>query len=74
MGSGFPAESGIQGSPEKGNTERLRQVFWKMISAILLAGYNNKREVKKYSRTVAEHYGEKFIEAGFKPLRVFKTV
>ena len=45
-----------------------------MISAILMAGYNNKREVKKYSRTVAEHYGEKFIEAGYKPLREFKTV
>ena len=45
-----------------------------MISAILLAGYNNKREVKKYSRTVAEHYGEKFIEAGYKPLREFKAV
>ena len=45
-----------------------------MISVILLAGYNNKREVKKYSRTVAEYYGEKFIEAGYKPLREFKTV
>jgi len=45
-----------------------------MISAILMAGYNNKREVKRYSRTVAEHYGEKFIEAGYKPLREFKTV
>ena len=45
-----------------------------MVSAILLAGYNNKREVKKYSRTVAEYYGEKFIEAGYKPLREFKTV
>ena len=45
-----------------------------MVSAILLAGYNNKREVKKYSRTVAKYYGEKFIEAGYKPLREFKTV
>jgi hypothetical protein len=45
-----------------------------MISAILMAGYNNKREVKRYSRTVAEHYGEKFIETGYKPLREFKTV
>ena len=44
------------------------------MSAILMAGYNNKREVKKYSRTVAEHYGEKFIETGYKPLREFKTV
>ncbi|UCG64499.1 MAG: hypothetical protein JSW12_18015 [Deltaproteobacteria bacterium] len=50
------------------------QVFQKMISAILMAGYNNKREVKKYSRTVAEHYGEKFVETGYKPLREFKTV
>jgi hypothetical protein len=39
-----------------------------------MAGYNNKREVKRYSRTVAEHYGEKFIESGYKPLREFKTI
>ena len=45
-----------------------------MISAVVLAGYNNKREVKRYSRIVADHYGEKFIEAGYKPLREFKTV
>jgi len=45
-----------------------------MISAILMAGYNNKRAVKKYSRIVAENYGEKFIETGYKPLREFKTV
>ncbi|MEW6616479.1 MAG: hypothetical protein AB1401_13570 [Thermodesulfobacteriota bacterium] len=45
-----------------------------MVSAILMAGYNNKRTVKKYSRIVAEHYGEKFIEAGYKPLREFKIV
>jgi len=45
-----------------------------MSSAILMAGYNNKREVKKYSRVVAENYGEKFIESGYKPLREFKTV
>ena len=45
-----------------------------MISAIVMAGYNNKREVKRYSRTVADHYGEKFIETGYKPLREFKTV
>ncbi|MBW2327261.1 MAG: hypothetical protein JRF45_12475, partial [Deltaproteobacteria bacterium] len=44
-----------------------------MASAILMAGYNNKREVKKYSRIVAENYGEKFIESGYKPLREFKT-
>ena len=45
-----------------------------MISAVVMAGYNNKREVKRYSRIVAEHYGEKFIEAGYKPLREFKSV
>jgi len=45
-----------------------------MASAILMAGYNNKREVKKYSKIVAEHYGEKFIETGYKPLREFKTI
>ena len=45
-----------------------------MVSAILMAGYNNKREVKKYSRIVAEDYGGKFIETGYKPLREFKTV
>lgn len=44
-----------------------------MISAVLMAGYNNVREVKKYSRIVAEHYGETFIESGYKPLREFKT-
>ena len=45
-----------------------------MVSAIVMAGYNNKREVKRYSRTVAEHYGEKFIETGYKPLREFKII
>ena len=45
-----------------------------MISAVVLAGYNNRREVKRYSRMVADHYGEKFIEAGYKPLREFKIV
>jgi len=45
-----------------------------MFSAVVLAGYNNKREVKRYSRIVADHYGEKFIETGYKPLREFKTV
>jgi len=45
-----------------------------MISAILMAGYNNKREVKKYSRIVAEHYGDEFIETGYKPLREFESV
>jgi CTP:molybdopterin cytidylyltransferase MocA len=39
-----------------------------------MAGYNNKREVKRYGRMVAEHYGEKFIESGYKPLREFSTV
>jgi hypothetical protein len=46
----------------------------KMVSAIVMAGYNNKREVKRYSRIVAEHYGEKFIETGYKPLREFATI
>lgn len=45
-----------------------------MVSAILLAGYNNKRAVKRYSRIVAEHYGEEFIETGYKPLREFETI
>ena len=45
-----------------------------MVSAIVMAGYNNKREVKRYGRMVAEHYGEKFIEAGYKPLREFSSV
>ena len=45
-----------------------------MVSAVVLAGYNNKREVKRYSRIVADHYGEKFIEAGYKPLREFRSV
>ena len=31
-------------------------------------------EVKRYSKIVAEHYGEKFIEVGYRPLREFKTV
>jgi molybdopterin-guanine dinucleotide biosynthesis protein A len=45
-----------------------------MFSAILMAGYNNKREVKRYSKIVAEHYGEKFIETGYRPLRKFEVV
>ena len=45
-----------------------------MVSAILMAGYKNKMEVKRYSKTVAEHYGEKFIETGYRPLREFHTV
>ena len=45
-----------------------------MISAVVMAGYNNKREVRRYSRIVADHYGEKFIEAGYKPLREFKSL
>jgi hypothetical protein len=39
-----------------------------------MAGYNNKWAVKKYAKMVAEHYGEEFIETGYKPLRKFKTV
>jgi hypothetical protein len=45
-----------------------------MISAIVMAGYNNKYAVKKYSQIVAEHYGEKFIETGYKPLREFQVL
>ena len=45
-----------------------------MFSAILMAGYNNKWAVKKYAKSVAEHYGEKFIETGYKPLREFKII
>jgi hypothetical protein len=39
-----------------------------------MAGYNNKWEVKRYAKVVAEHYGEKFIETGYKPLREFISV
>ncbi len=45
-----------------------------MFSAILMAGYKNKMEVRRYSKIVAEHYGEKFIETGYRPLREFKTI
>ncbi len=45
-----------------------------MVSAVVMAGYNNKREVKRYGRIVAENYGEKFIETGYKPLRDFKSI
>ncbi len=43
-----------------------------MLSAIVMAGYNNKREVKKYSKMVAEHYGEELVDTGYKPLREFQ--
>ena len=43
-------------------------------SAIVMAGYNNKWAVKKYAKIVAEHYGETFIETGYKPLREFEVV
>ena len=45
----------------------------RMFSAIVMAGYNNKWGVRKYAKSVAEHYGEKFIETGYKPLREFET-
>jgi hypothetical protein len=45
-----------------------------MVSAVVMAGYNNKREVKRYGRIVAENYGERFIETGYKPLREFKSI
>lgn len=44
-----------------------------MYSAILLAGYNNKKTVEKYSRIVERDYGEHFIETGYKPLREFSV-
>jgi hypothetical protein len=43
-------------------------------SAIVMAGYNNKWAVKKYAKIVAEHYGETFIETGYKPLREFEVI
>jgi hypothetical protein len=39
-----------------------------------MAGYKNKMEVRRYSKIVAEHYGEKFIETGYRPLRGFETI
>ena len=45
-----------------------------MISAVVMAGYNNKWAVRRYAKSVAEHYGEKFIETGYKPLREFETL
>jgi hypothetical protein len=45
-----------------------------MTSAVIMAGYQNKREVKRYSKVVAENYGESFIETGYKPLRDFPVV
>lgn len=42
-----------------------------MNSAILLAGYNNKRAVEKYSHIVEKDYGERYIETGYKPLHEF---
>lgn len=44
-----------------------------MTSVVVMAGYQNKREVKRYSKIVAEHYGENFIESGYKPLREFSV-
>ena len=43
-------------------------------SAIVMAGYNNKWAVRKYAKIVAEHYGETFIETGYKPLREFEVL
>ena len=45
-----------------------------MISAVIMAGYQNRREVKRYSKIVAENYGEAFIETGYKPLREFPVI
>ena len=45
-----------------------------MVSVVVMAGYQNKREVKRYSKIVAENYGETFVETGYKPLRDFNAV
>jgi hypothetical protein len=45
-----------------------------MVSAVVMAGYNNRWEVKRYAKVVAEHYGEEFIETGYKPLREFVSI
>ena len=45
-----------------------------MISVVVMAGYQNKREVKRYSKIVAEHYGETFVETGYRPLREFNLL
>lgn len=45
-----------------------------MTSAVIMAGYQNKREVNRYSKVVAENYGESFIETGYKPLREFPVI
>ncbi|MBN2511129.1 MAG: hypothetical protein JXB03_12690 [Spirochaetales bacterium] len=42
-----------------------------MYSAILLAGYDNKRKVERYRSVVQDVYGEEFIETGYKPMREF---
>ena len=42
-----------------------------MYSAVLLAGYDNKRKVERYRSIVQQDYGEEFIETGYKPLREF---
>ncbi|MBN2655818.1 MAG: hypothetical protein JXR86_02055 [Spirochaetales bacterium] len=44
-----------------------------MTSAVLLAGYNNKRAVEQYSRIVESDYGEHYIEKGYKPLHEFQV-
>jgi hypothetical protein len=43
-----------------------------MYSAVLLAGYNNKKAVENYKHIVEEDYGEHFIETGYKPLHEFQ--
>jgi hypothetical protein len=45
-----------------------------MTSAILLAGYNNKRDVRHYAKTVSRYYNELFVETGYKPLRAFEIL
>ena len=54
--------------------EKVSVVQVDQTSAIVMAGYNNKWAVRKYAKIVAEHYGETFIETGYKPLREFEIV
>jgi hypothetical protein len=42
-----------------------------MTSFVMLSSYNCARDVRKYAKTVAKHYGEQFIETGYKPLSLF---
>jgi hypothetical protein len=45
-----------------------------MTSAVVLAGYGKSRAVAAYAKLVERHYGESFIETGYKPLRRFEAI